>query len=64
MATSNESKWKRLKNNIVMRISILKSDNAVENYHKPVKEKLLRAITVHLFNCDYTYFIRNVNHRI
>jgi len=44
-----------------MRISILKSFNAVEYQHKPVKEKLLREITVHLFDCDYTSYLKNVN---
>jgi hypothetical protein len=45
-----------------MRISILKSDNAVEDQLKPVKEKLLREIrkTIHLFDCDYTSFLKNI----
>ena len=63
MATSNESKWKRLKNNIVMRIFILRSDDAVEHQHKSMKEKLIRII-VHIFNGDYTSFLKNINQRI
>ena len=47
-----------------MRISILKSYNAVEYQHKPAKGKLIIEITVHLFNCDYTSFKKNVNQRI
>ena len=34
----------KTKNNIVMRISILRSDNAIEHRHKPAKEKLIRVI--------------------
>jgi hypothetical protein len=64
MAMSNESKWKRLKNNIVMRISILKSVNAVEHQHKSMKGKLIIGIIVHIFNCDYTSFLKNINQRI
>jgi hypothetical protein len=47
-----------------MRISILKSVNAVEHQHKSTKGKLIIGITVHLFNCDYTSFLKNINQRI
>ena len=63
MTTSNESKWKRLKNNIVMRISIMRSDNTVEYQHKSMKEKII-GIVVHIFNCDYISFLKNINQRI
>jgi len=49
-----------------MRISILKSDTAVEDQHKWEKEKLLRKIkiTIQVFDCNYTSFLKNINQRI
>jgi hypothetical protein len=49
-----------------MRISILKSDTAVEDQHNEEKEKLLGEIkiTIQLFDCNYTSFLKNINHRI
>jgi hypothetical protein len=51
-------------NNIVMRIYIFRSDNTVDDQLNPVKEKLLREITVNLFDCNYTSYLKNVNQRI
>ena len=47
-----------------MRISILKSVNAVEYQHNPAKGKLIIGIIVHIFNCNYTSFLKNINQRI
>jgi hypothetical protein len=49
-----------------MRISILKSDTAVEDQHNEEKGKLLGEIkiTIQLFDCNYTSFLKNINHRI
>ena len=56
----------KAKNNIAMRISILQSDTAVEDQHNEEKEKLLRGIkiTIQLFDCNYTSFLKNINQRI